>query len=418
LQVVYSESTAIWKNIIMAKSKPTTPQKPRPDFPLFPHASGRWAKKVRGTFRYFGKVADDPKGQKALEKWLADKDDLLAGRTPRVAGDGLSIRDLCNRFLTAKQGKLESGELSPATFADHHATCARIIKAFGPTRLVTDLDASDFERFRRSMAKGWVPVTLANEVRRIRTVFRYAEQNLLVALPVRFGTEFKQPSRKVLRLDRAKKGPRMFEAKELTAILDKATMPLKAMILLGINCGMGNSDIANMPTKAVDLKRGWLDFPRPKTGTPRRCPLWKKTVAAIREAIKQRPTPKDKQHAGLLFITSHGGKWAQARVEEPDEKTGKRKMWSDDPVGKEFTKLLTALKLKRPGLSFYALRHTFATVASGSRDQIAVNDIMGHTAAANDMSAVYRESIDDDRLRAVTEHVRNWLFGNKGLGNG
>lgn len=93
----------------MPKPKPTTPQKPRKDFPLFPHARGYWAKKVKGQIRYFGKVADDPKGQAALDKWLEQRDDLLAGRTPRVAGDGLAIRDLCNRFLTAKQGKLESG---------------------------------------------------------------------------------------------------------------------------------------------------------------------------------------------------------------------------------------------------------------------------------------------------------------------
>ena len=45
-------------------------RKPRPDFPLFPHATGRWAKKVRGKLLYFGKVADDPKGQAALAKWL------------------------------------------------------------------------------------------------------------------------------------------------------------------------------------------------------------------------------------------------------------------------------------------------------------------------------------------------------------
>ena len=43
-------------------------------------------KKVRGRFHYFGKVADDPDGQKALELWLAQKDDLLAGRKPRPAG--------------------------------------------------------------------------------------------------------------------------------------------------------------------------------------------------------------------------------------------------------------------------------------------------------------------------------------------
>ncbi len=52
--------------------------KPRPDFPLFPHATGRWAKKVRGKLRYFGKVADDPHGEKALDLWLAQKDALLA----------------------------------------------------------------------------------------------------------------------------------------------------------------------------------------------------------------------------------------------------------------------------------------------------------------------------------------------------
>ena len=35
--------------------------------------------------------------------------------------------------------------------------------------------------------------------------------------------------------------------------------------------------------------------------------------------------------------------------------------------------------------------------------------IMGHEVAH--MSSVYREGIDDERLRAVAEHVRNWLFG-------
>ena len=69
----------------------------------------------------------------------------------------------------------------------------------------------------------------------------------------------------------------------------------------------------------------------------------------------------------------------------------------------------------RPELSLVpsfsgVLRHTFATVANGSRDQVAVDYVMGHTPAANDMSAVYREALDDERLPAVTAHVHNWLF--------
>ena len=34
--------------------------------------------------------------------------------------------------------------------------------------------------------------------------------------------------------------------------------------------------------------------------------------------------------------------------------------------------------------------------------------IMGH--ARDDMASVYRERVDDERLHAVTDHVRKWLF--------
>jgi integrase len=397
----------LWRDVLMAKIKTTTPQKPREDFPLFPHSRGYWAKKVRGKLHYFGKVADDPEGKAALTKWLDQKDDLLAGRTPRVASDGLTVRDLCNRFLTNRKGKMESGELSPISFADYHATCARIVKAFGGTRLVMDLDATDFEQFRRSMAKGWSPVTLANEIQRVRVVFRYAEQNQLIPVAIRYGSEFKKPSRKVLRRERQTKGLRMFEALELRAILAKATAPLKAMILLGANCGLGNYDITCLPRAAIDIKLGWLDFPRPKTAIRRRCPLWPETVAAIQEAIESRPKPKSADHAALLFITKYGQPWGTRTVSEPD-KTGRVRKNADDPVCKEFNKLLTELKLKRPGLSFYGLRHTFETAGGDSRDQVAVDAIMGHT--RDDMASVHRERIDDARLVAVTEHVRKWLF--------
>jgi hypothetical protein len=36
---------------------------------------------------------------------------------------------------------------------------------------------------------------------------------------------------------------------------------------------------------------------------------------------------------------------------------------------------------------------------------------MGHAPREDDMSAVYREMIEDSRLQAVADHVRAWLFG-------
>src|SRR3954463_8132222 len=85
------------------------PAKPHPDFPLFPHAAGVWAKKIRGKLHYFGPWSD-PDG--ALAKYLEQKEALQAGRKPREDTGGLSIKELANRFLNAKQALVDAGELS------------------------------------------------------------------------------------------------------------------------------------------------------------------------------------------------------------------------------------------------------------------------------------------------------------------
>ena len=43
----------------------------------------------------------------------------------------------------------------------------------------------------------------------------------------------------------------MFSADELRRAIDAADQPLRAMILLGINCALGAADIASLPVSAV-----------------------------------------------------------------------------------------------------------------------------------------------------------------------
>jgi len=184
------------------------------------------------------------------------------------------------------------------------------------------------------------------------------------------------------------------------------------MLLLAANCGFGNHDCGSLPKSALDLENGWVNFPRPKTEIGRRCPLWKETIKAVKAAIAARPDPKNPDDEQLVFLTKYGAPWSKVNlpvVISEDLKEVKRE--TDNPVSKETAKLLTSLGLKRPGLNFYAIRHTFETIGGASRDQIAVDHIMGHSDPS--MGAVYREHIDDDRLRAVVEHVRQWLFAKK-----
>jgi integrase len=389
------------------KDHPSKVRKPRRDFPLFPHATGYWAKKVRQKLVYFGKVADDPKGKRALDLWLDQKDDLLAGRPPRApTADAVTAARLANEFLTHKRSLLDSGELTDRTFQELYATCERLVRVFGRDSSIDTLVANDFARLRRDVAKQWGPVRLANEIQRVRSIFKFGYDSGLLDKPPRFGPAFKKPSAKVLRQNRAKRGLRMFELAELLAVLDAASVNGKAMILLGVNGGLGNSDIATLPRTAVDLKAGWLTFPRPKTGIDRRIPLWPETVKAIRAAIKSRREPKGSEYKHLLFIgpkgeayvANNGYRVAAEIIRALDKAKIKDDEGKDKPV-------------RRSGLSFYALRHTFQTIAEGSRDLAAVQSIMGHAPALTDMSAAYRERISDERLKAVTDYVHRWLFG-------
>lgn len=387
------------------KSATVKPPKPYPTFPLTPHASGAWQKKINGTVRYFGKWGKVVKGKltriegdgwkEALELYEAQAADLHAGRVPKTKRGETKIADLCNRFFTTKTLAKDAGEITARTLDEYTATTDRIVAKFGKDRLVNDLSSEDFESLKVDLAKRYGPVRLGNEIQRVRTVFKYAYEAGLIDRPVRFGPSFVKPSKHVLRKHRASGGNKVFTSDEIRRLLKEAGTSLKAMILLGINCAFGNSDCGTLPLSVVDLKGRWIDYPRPKTGITRRCPLWPETFKAIKAAIKDRPDPQDERDADLVFITKYGRPWSREGV--------------SDAITGEMTKLLHSLHINgRRGLGFYTLRHTFRTVADATKDRTAIRCIMGHS--DDSMDANYTHGVEDHRLMEVAEHVHRWLF--------
>jgi integrase len=172
----------------------------------------------------------------------------------------------------------------------------------------------DFDKLRAKTAKRWGPVRLGNEIQRVRSIFKFGYDGGFMDKPMRFGPGFKRPSKKVLRLNRARAGKRMFEAEEIRAMLAAAGRQLRAMILLAVNCGFGNNDVASLPITALD-NDGWVNFPRPKTGIDRRAKLWPDTVAAIGEAKATRSKAKDEADRDLLFLTQRGARWVTVKME-------------------------------------------------------------------------------------------------------
>src|SRR4051812_9037065 len=105
-----------------------TPKR-RDKFPLWLHPSGQWCKKIKGRSYYFG---TDREG--ALKRYVAEREDIDAGRPPRRRAEDVTVAGLVDAFLTEKRNRVDAGELSARTWADYHATCRAVATGFGKAR--------------------------------------------------------------------------------------------------------------------------------------------------------------------------------------------------------------------------------------------------------------------------------------------
>ena len=280
--------------------------------------------------------------------------------------------------------------------AEYVSTCNRLARVFGANRLVADLRPDDFEQLRADIVKKWGPYRRANEVQRVRSVFKWLFESQLIDKPINFGPSFKKPPKRIMRLQRASRPMKMFQPAEIHKLLGAADVQLRAMILLGCNLGFGNHDCGGLPLNALDLETGRLDWARPKTGIPRRGFLWPETITALQDAIANRPKPHVPEAEGLVFVTKATGKpWTHGDA-------------CLNSVSSLFNRLQDEVGVRVKGRGFYSLRHVFETISGEACDQVATDLVMGH--ADQSMAANYRERVDDSRIRRVCDHVRAWLF--------
>jgi integrase len=385
----------------MVRKKATKPPKPFDGFPLTAHPNGQWCKKIRGKLHYFGPWAD---WQGALDLFQEHRNDLYAGRTPRRNNDDPTLANLMDSFLGSKQLLVASKEISSRSFQDYVRTCDKIADSIGTRQLLSDLATEDFQKLRGDLANGHSPTTLKGDLGRVRMVFNYAYDSGLTEIPIRYGKTLKTPPARIFRKLANERGARMFSREEILKMVMEAGVQMRAMIYLGINCAFGNDDCGTLPRGGLDLDRGWHTYARPKTYNPRRCPLWPETVDALTEVIATRGTPQSEADSEIVFITKYGNRWSNADRNRCN------------PISYEFRKFTKRLGFYRKNVTtFYSLRRTFETIGASSGDQVAVDFIMGHVAASDDMSAVYRQRIYDAPLQKVTNHVRDWLLGIKSI---
>ncbi len=390
----------------MKKKDAIKPDKPD-GFPMHASGNGQWCKKIHGRKWYFGPW-NDPDA--ALTRFNREFAQIVAGKDPRRLGatgadsGRFTFFEVAEAFLDVKDRAVRSGELHPKTFAEYQITAVKIAKVFGKSAIVEDLTPQDFQRLRDSYPEHWALKSVAKEIRHARMLFKFAADEQMIAAPLNFGQAFKEPRREALRKKSIQKkrehGLLMFTAPEVRQMIAASDPTWQALILLGVNCGFGNTDLSDLPIDVIDLQSGWIDYERAKTSTDRRCKLWPETIAAVDWVLQHRRQARSEADQGILFLTKYGNRY----VRQNDKGTFL------NAISGHFGKFLRDEGLKRLGLNFYSLRRTFATIGAETGLQIAVNYVMGHVDAS--IPGVYRQRVSDDQITTVTDHVRQWVFDN------
>ena len=351
------------------------PKKPYPNFELFPHSSGQWAKKIRGKTYYFGKWDD---WEAALKKFNVEHPYLYAGDTP--PSEQVTLADVLNAFDDDKTELLNRGTIKERTYNDYIAVCDTIAK-IGRHRPIETITPQTLKDLNHKLAlgksgKAISPVTHKRLLTTARMVFKFA--NEILGCNVKYQRALAPPPKAEIRKHRAKVGVKMFEADQLRELLKNADDHMKAIIYLGLNCGFGDEDCIQLTQSRI--KNGFIDYARPKTGVARRCPLWKETQKSI-EAI------------------SNG------------EHVFNGRKWSRHIIASSFKTLCDDCGIYKKGITVpSSLRKTFETVAKNAPvNQSAIDRIMGHERP--DMSEVYNQKTFDKQLQICTDFVHGWLKG-------
>lgn len=255
------------------KPKSNKPEKPYESFPLSSSTAGYWQRKINGKIHYFSRWGRVVKGKlvrlkdngwrQALAIHDGQYEDLKVGREPYefteeevedflefcddkssseyrrfydfcksfdsepnilryldfegkpVVGEDLTVADICNAFLTAKNHLLDTGEIVACTFIEYKGVCDRLIRVFGKRQKVKTLFSGDFLTLRKDIASTRGAVSLGNEIQRVKSVFKFGYDEGLLEIMPRFGQSFKKPSMKVLRKNRAENGKKLFSANEI-----------------------------------------------------------------------------------------------------------------------------------------------------------------------------------------------------------
>jgi len=170
--------------------------------------------------------------------------------------------------------------------------------------------------YASAKTRHWSPATINNRLGFVKAVFNEAFRRVRNISDKQHIKNVREFCNSFTYTDKPVVNPQPISKTDYLTMLDAAKDKVyRAIMLLSLNCGMKESaaaDVRITPRRGravpdIDLDKGVLAMPRPKTGIIRVAVLWDRTIAAIKEVLATR-----KSDSEFLFL-NHCGNPMQPR---------------------------------------------------------------------------------------------------------
>ena len=348
-------------------------------FPLTLHKTGQYCKKIKGKIYYFG---SDRKI--ALQRYLGQASELHLGKSTQnnSVKEYITIEDLSNLYLEHQDSRVQSGEITADHYRDQLKTLRNMVRFLGQNSMIYEICTLDLQDFKKKLVKKFKSAHRINlNISIMKAMFHWAKKNEVVVKIPNIDA--------VSKVQVVKRRRPTFTPEQIGVLLKNSNVQMRAMILLGLNCGFGCTDCACLRWTDIDFKRKRVRLARKKTGVDRNLPLWPETIASLKSL---------KKLGELVFYTSKGNPCVRTIVSK--DENGITKYTNDNFISKKFLKLKKTSNIKtEKGVGFYTLRRTAATLAAQSGDPFAVQRLLGH--ADLKMATTYVQDVSEQTDRAI-----------------
>lgn len=313
--------------------------------------SHRWKKQVEGKVYYFGhgKAEDDLKAYREAEgRYIEFLHAQERDEPVEVPLAHATIRDICERYMQQQEQWYRSGEVTASNVCKVRGCLDCFLDFVGGNTsfdCVTELLLEDYRNHAIQLPKSEHtgkpirPRTAQTRLATVKALYRWCYEMRLCELPRNIG--------RYARMTVPEPEPEVFTLDEVRILWDAAHPRLRCFMALGLNCGYGQKDIADLTVKVINLEDGFIERHRSKTKIYSKHRLWPVTTELIAQHVDTGAHDEDR-----LFVTADGHPLVQA--------TWNGKLSKTDAIKNSFWRLRRKVGID-DGRGFYALRDTGST---------------------------------------------------------